>query len=310
MWEHTNITGPSTWLAAAISTGTLIAATDGSYMRHLAPDTCASAFILECTAGSGRFTGTFATSGPTSNAYRGELLGLLAVNLVLWSVAAATPDLHGVVPVYCNCQGAIRRIQDIPQSRLPTKTKHADILKMILLHSSSSTVTPDYRHISAHQDTSLPLEALLRPAQLNCECDYRAKEHLLGHLENPPNRILPREPLAIMVTKQKVTTDSGMIVRYHIGKQLAQQLFHSKGILQPHQFDLVDWRSLSRSLTSVPKLYQLWAAKHVMGAAGTKHYLSYQTGESPLCSSCQAVPETTTHITRCQDSGRQEAMSL
>ncbi len=82
---------------------------------------------------------------------------------------------------------------------------------------------------------------LARPAQLNCECDTLAKSYLLGHLDNPQSQRLPREPISISIATQRVTTDTGTLVRFHIGKQLARRLFYEKKILMPHQFDKVDW---------------------------------------------------------------------
>ncbi len=46
-----------------------------------------------------------------------------------------------------------------------------------------------------------------------------------------------------------------------------------------------------------------------MGAAWTMAYLHYQTGESPQCPCCQREPETSRHITQCQEAGRHEALS-
>ncbi len=95
MWEHTSLVGHHTWIATAARNNTLIAATDGSFMCHLAKDTCASAFVLECTRGTSKFTGAFAVSGQSSNAYHGELLGLLAIHLVVHSIQEVSPNLRG-----------------------------------------------------------------------------------------------------------------------------------------------------------------------------------------------------------------------
>ncbi len=100
MWEHTKLEGHLSWIAAAAQNHTLVAATNGSYMSHLAPDSCSLAFVLECTQGTRRFSGVFALSSQASNAYWGELLGLLAIHLVLHSVQEATPNLLGTAEVY------------------------------------------------------------------------------------------------------------------------------------------------------------------------------------------------------------------
>mmetsp|Transcript_22503 Transcript_22503/g.47389 ORF Transcript_22503/g.47389 Transcript_22503/m.47389 type:complete len:406 (-) Transcript_22503:243-1460(-) len=244
MWDHTTIVGHYSWVAEAAAANTLHVATDGSYMRHLAPDTYATAFILECTEGRGQYIGSFASSGSSSNAYRGELLGLLAISLVLRSVNTIYPELHCSVPVYCDCEGAIKRIRSIPTYLIPTNAKHAKILKLFLSYQGPSTITPEKHHIKAHQDDLTNFERLSWLAQLNCECDYNAKSHLLANLENPRDRLLPNELVAITIQGSNLTADTGTI-RFHIGKQLARQFFTAKNILDPRQFDKVDWHHVS-----------------------------------------------------------------
>ena len=71
-------------MEAAINGCSLISVTDGSYVRELYPDLCSVAFIIECTKGRGRIVivGSFAEHTETANAYRGKLLGLMAVHLI------------------------------------------------------------------------------------------------------------------------------------------------------------------------------------------------------------------------------------
>ena len=47
LWKDLSITGGLDWLAEAISDGTLLTVTDGSYIRELHPHLCSAAFILE-----------------------------------------------------------------------------------------------------------------------------------------------------------------------------------------------------------------------------------------------------------------------
>mmetsp|Transcript_22250 Transcript_22250/g.44734 ORF Transcript_22250/g.44734 Transcript_22250/m.44734 type:complete len:344 (+) Transcript_22250:4058-5089(+) len=149
---------------------------------------------------------------------------------------------------------------------------------------------------------------LPRAVQLNCECDYTAETHLLEHLDTPTDRMFPREKVAIFIGQRRLTTDTSRWIRHHIGKQLARQFYMSKKILSGSQFDRVDLVHIADTLQSLPKLFQLWAAKHVSRVAGTMAYLHYQTGCSPLCPSCLSAQETTSHITRCPEAGRQKAL--
>ena len=67
----------------AIEGGTLVAVTDGSYIKERYPHLCSAAFILECSKGSGWVFGSFPECSQGANAYRGELMGLLAIHLIL-----------------------------------------------------------------------------------------------------------------------------------------------------------------------------------------------------------------------------------
>ncbi len=60
----------------------------------------------------------------------------------------------------------------------------------------------------------------------------------------------------------------------------------------------------------MPRLFQVWAAKHVMGIAGTMKFLAHQDGRDPICPSCHACDETCTHIARCPKAGHTEAFLL
>lgn len=75
-------------------------------------------------------------------------------------------------------------------------------------------------------------------------------------------------------------------------------------MLTASQFEQVDWENVYECLHSLPKLFQLWAAKHVAEVEGTRHYLHYQTGECTLCPCCLTTPELPEHINYCQEEGR------
>ena len=64
MWEGLQLSGKKdkevgAWLKEAIESNTLIAITDGSYMKELYPNMNSCAFILECSRGRGRMLGAF-----------------------------------------------------------------------------------------------------------------------------------------------------------------------------------------------------------------------------------------------------------
>ena len=68
MWKSLRILRNDGWIKEAIEGGTIVAVTDGSYMREMYPDICSAAFILECSKGGVRIIGSFSDQSVTANA--------------------------------------------------------------------------------------------------------------------------------------------------------------------------------------------------------------------------------------------------
>ena len=80
-----------------------MAVTDGSYIREMFPDMCSCAFVLECSKERGRIFGSFPEQSKRACAYRGELLGLMAIHLILLAVNKLDRRLRGKVKIYSDC---------------------------------------------------------------------------------------------------------------------------------------------------------------------------------------------------------------
>ncbi len=131
LWDKLKVTGGTSWIANAIAKGTLVAVADGSYIREQHPDLCAAAFILECTWHRGMLVGSFPETSKAANAYQGELLGLMAIHLLLLAVNTVSPGLAGQVKIYLDCLGALVRTAELPPHRIPTRCKNSNVLKTI-----------------------------------------------------------------------------------------------------------------------------------------------------------------------------------
>ena len=53
IWDDLMVTGGTDWIAQAIADNSLVAVTDGSYIKEHYPVICSAAFVLECTKGWG-----------------------------------------------------------------------------------------------------------------------------------------------------------------------------------------------------------------------------------------------------------------
>jgi hypothetical protein len=87
--------GEDDWIKESIDDGLCLAVTDGSYIKQVHPELCAYAFIMECSRGHKCMMWSFVKASIAANAYRGELLGLMQVHLILLAVQCTDPALEG-----------------------------------------------------------------------------------------------------------------------------------------------------------------------------------------------------------------------
>ena len=311
MWDSLRLVGDDHWIEDSIRTGSLVAVTDGSYIKERYPNLCSAAFVFECSEGRGRIIGSFAEGSSAANAFRGELLGLMAIHLILLAVNTIDKTLPGEVTIYSDCLGALNGVATLPETRIPNRCKHSDILKNIMIHCRSLSFTCKYLHVKAHQDDHLSYHLLLRPSQLNCLMDGIAKSVIWGMEGHqlPPQEVFPLESVSVFIGNEKMTSDTGSEIRFWAHKQLAEAVFFKLKIMDPMQFKQVAWRFVYETLHEVPRLFQLWAAKQVTDLAGTNYKQStYKDRHSPICPSCDVAIETCAHVLHCREAGRVAAL--
>ncbi len=265
------------FLAEAIADKSLMIATDGSFMVELILSYALRRFSLSVPKGEVNWLALSLTLHAC--AYRGELLGLLAVHLILLAVNKTRPQLRGSVRIYSDCLGALNSVVDIPVNRIPSGTPHSDILKTLMIHCSDYTFRRHFSHVSAHTQRSLPLE-----------------------------------PITMFVDNQKMTSDTGDL-RFHAHRILAKEFFttttvqskKSLPLLSAEAFEAIDWPNVYYVLHHVPRLFQLFACKQVTGVAGTNAFVHrYDKSRNPMCPSCHSCRETTAHILFCHERIRQD----
>ena len=81
MWDSSCLVEDKTWIEEATLDNSCMSVTDGSYIRELHPNICSAAFMFECSKGQGKLVGLFPEKTLLANAYRWELLGLMAIFL-------------------------------------------------------------------------------------------------------------------------------------------------------------------------------------------------------------------------------------
>ena len=238
-------------------------------MKDMHPTLNSAAFIFKCTKGRGRLWGSFLEHSMDAGSYCGELLGLMAIHLILKAVNVVSPNLRGSVYILSDCLGALKKIEDLPPYRIPTQGSHPDILKNIMVSCSELSFTLTFSHVKAHQDDRAKYSDLPREAQLNCQMDYHAKTAIYEYpltLQDRTRR-LPLEPLCVMLGHDKITLDKGDRLRFWIHKQLARSSLCQCNIILSHQFDRIDWEMVHIARRRVPRMFQIWACKQVSDIA-------------------------------------------
>jgi hypothetical protein len=104
--------------------------------------------------------------------------------------------------------------------------------------------------------------------------DYTAKKALwaLQAMQLPAQHAFPLEPICILAGTTKITADMGDYIRFWAHKKLARNNFNHLKVLSHQMFDYVDWEMVYGMLRDVPRLFQLWVCKQVMGVAGTMEW--------------------------------------
>ena len=303
MWDDLKWEGDDDWLVEAIRSGTCLAVTDGSYMGMLYPEIHSAAFVLECSNRTGRLWGSFPEKSRSACSYRGELVGLMAIHLILLAINEVNKELTGQVHIYSDCLGALNMVENLPPTRIPTRCQHSDVLKNILVNCRKLTFECHYSHVSAHQDDHQEFKSLSRPAQLNCAMDSLAKKAIwdLQATNLPTQQAFPLEPICVFAGETKITADTDDYVRYWAHRHLAKTNFHSLGILSAQEFEYIDWEMVYDTLRTVPRLFQVWACKQVMGIAGT---MEWDKSTVRVCPSCTVARDTCAHVLACSHEGR------
>ena len=313
-WNGLKYSGSGTWIYQSIQQGSLVCVSDGSYIREMHPLVCSAAVIMECKDSHQRLSFSTTDVSSSSNAFRGELIGLLAIHLILHSIHKAQPELTGSVKIYSDCTGALRTISSLPSSGIPPKWKHADLLKVMSTHGRSHPFSLSYHHVKAHQDDSTVWHKLERVSQLNCACDSEAKRMIMEYLPTPQaSCAFPLEPLVMIIGNQKITSDSDSNLRYFAHKQEAKSLFIKLSILSSEAFEEVAWPDVHSTLSKLPKMFQLFAGKQVFGVSAVLGNLSKQKEFAHLgekCPNCTSCKETTSHLLHCREIGRIKCLTM
>ena len=171
-------------------------------------------------------------------------MGLMAIHLILLAANKVWPSLRGRAVIYSDCLGDLGRVENIPLNRIPTKCRHSDILKNILVNCTSLSFTLSYSHVKAHQDDHKEFSTIPRPAQLNVHCDGMAKNFIWGFSgeQLSKQRCFLLGLILVWVGEYKMTSYMSKLLKFWVHKQLAEQRLNQLGLMLSDHFQEVAWR--------------------------------------------------------------------
>ena len=221
---------------------------------------------MDMTTGS-HLAGSFSEYSTSASSYRGELLGLCAINIILLALSKTGRITNRPqITVWCDNKGAINRASENSR-RIKCGRPCADILRLLRTIRNELPLSPTFCHVKAHMDDKLSWEQLSLEQQLNCNCDALAKDSITRTLESfhgersRYSQLLPMEAVGLFVNNQKITSDPTNELRYLLSKSDAKTFLTNEQGWTDVQFDEVGWDWLHKVLISKPVMFRLWLSK-------------------------------------------------
>ncbi len=174
MWD--NILGGKMgveWIRTALTNGSFIGVTDRLYDRVSAKHVSSSGWAICCTRTRHLLRGSFFETSPKAGLYRGELLGLVALHMMVAAVTQFYKVNTAIGKICCDNISALGQSSKTPKC-ISTGIKHSDLHRVIQTIKCTINIGMVYSHVQAHQDRVLPWSMLTLENQLNVICNELA----------------------------------------------------------------------------------------------------------------------------------------
>jgi hypothetical protein len=195
------------------------------------------------------------------------------------------PNITGVARIYSDCLGALNQVKNLPTDRIPSKCKHSDILKTIMIQCRVLSFRLKYSRVEAHQDNHQDFSTLSRPSQLNCACDLIANSKTVHRRLRSPESPTSTKTTSCSMCLGRTGKDDHRLSRQT--KILGTSSQSKEGVFRGRH--KVDWEVVHLALHSVPRMFQVFACKQVFDNGGTNRWLAKfdKSGKkSNKCPSC------------------------
>ncbi len=220
-------------------------------------------------------------------------------------LGAATPSFG------CDNMGVILHGNNVRRLLLE-KQAHADVLwyfKQLILESRIGCTMV---HVHGHMDKHLRHDQLMLLQLVNICADKLASKALIAALETQKfiKDLFPSEGVTLLIESKRITGSPKSAITHLWGEQVAQELFHRRGMFDTNGFPFVYWEGMDKVMQGFPEVFPVWITKHVSHFNGLNRMLSWfpatetRAKVKNTCPNCRCFDESTALITQCCDEGQ------
>ena len=294
--------------------GSLLIRHDGSYMLMVANDVCLCAVVLHSTREDKYADVTWVERSTKRSAdnYRAEILGGCCAQLIVKAAVAGRGVLGSATPCFgCDNMGVVLHGTNY-WCPLLEKQAQSDVLRYFKQLISESRIGCTMVHVHGHMDKHLRQDQLTPLQRVNIRANELALSALMAALATQTfiKDLFPSEGMIVSIRTKRITDSPKVEITHLWGEQVAQELFHWRGIVHTNGFPLVYWEGMDNLMWGFPETFRVWITKHVSHFNGTNRMLSrFPATETRAkvvnkCPNCGCADESTAHITRFRDEGR------
>ena len=290
-------------IVLSLRSGEGLGISDGSFQKKW--DLCSAGWILWTPVGEIKGGGTVPGPHNTSNAYRGELGGLLGLVIIVRLLEQLFPPSRPYsLKLGCDGLSALSRSMLTTREYLNTTHKDFDLISRIISYREDLKANLIPIHVKGHQEVN---NNLTLAETLNHRMDTLAKEiNKHAHENDIP---IPDALHCSRFGITQVDHDSEPIVS-ELAKTLVNRIsgdrvkryWKKKGRYDENHIETwIDWKVMSRMMREASHRRRLFISKWVSNqvAVGTIMVLRSERLKD-TCPCCEKESETRTHLLRCR----------
>jgi hypothetical protein len=303
--QETSLTDDGEAIAKAISKGTAIAVSDGSYKDGRGT----AGFILETSENfesKNRIVGVNSIPGEQEDqsSYRSEIGGVSGVVETVGILCNRFAIKSGDIKVGLDGEQAMQNI--FGNWPLYPGQADYDLLKDLREKIKKSPITWTGIWVEGHQDEDTSFEDLDQWSQLNVESDGLSKDYWNSCMENEewmPNKGFADEGWSIWIEDKKVTKVDKQALYAYAFSNRTTKYWATKHHLTSELITDINWEACQKSLNQLPFRERRWLLKHATGFCGVGKMELLRGDkdhqECPRCGQAEDAP----HVVRCKGTG-------